>query len=90
MPGKGDFGKRLSVPRPQGQYFPGDNEYRAWDQGFVYRHGGTAAQRPAGDNPFDQNARPAERAAWADGWDTANAMTASDRFMPYPSGAAPT
>ena len=91
MPGKSDFGKILTgPPPPAGQYFPGSKEYRAWDQGLLYRHGGTAAQRPAGDNPFDANAQPAERAAWADGWSTGDAMQAGQRFMPAASGAAPT
>ena len=90
MPGKFSYGKELSVPKPQGQYFPGSHEGLAWDEGFVYRHGGTAVQRPASNNPFDQNARPAERTAWADGWSTADAMSAGQQFMPYPTGAAPT
>ena len=89
MPGKPDIGKILSQPRPQRNTFPGSKEYRAWDQGYLYRHGGTAAARPAGDNPFDQNSHPAERTAWADGWDTANAAQAGDRFMPAANGAAP-
>ena len=85
-----DYGKALSDPKPQGQYAPGSHEMRAWDAGFLYRQGGTAVQRPAGDNPYDANELPAERTAWADGWDTANAATATDQFMPWKAGAAPT
>ena len=89
MPGKSDFGKALSVPPPQGQYFPGSKEYRAWDQGYLYRHGGTAAARPQGNNPFDQTNQPAEWAAWDGGWATADAAQAGQRFMPAATGAAP-
>lgn len=90
MPGKGDYGKALSDPKPQGQYFPGSNEWRAWDEGYLYRQGGTAAERPASNNPYTQTARPAEYAAWDAGHATASAATATSVFMPYKKGAAPT
>ena len=89
MPGKGDYDKRLSAPPPQGQYCFGSKEWRAWDEGNRYRHGGTAAARPQGDNPFDQTTQPAEWKAWDGGWATAHAMVAGQRFMAATSGAPP-
>ena len=90
MPGKGDFGKRLSLPTPQGQYFPGSKEFRAWDEGYRYRHGGTAAARPSTDNPYNATNDPMRYNAWDAGWSTADANSAGTRFMPATTGAAPT
>lgn len=90
MAGKWDYGKRLSVPRPQIQSFPGSKEGRAWDEGFRYRYGGTAAQRPSTDNPYNSADFPAEFDGWDAGWSTADANSAGTRFMPATTGAPPT
>ena len=82
MPGKGDYGKRLSDPVPQGQYFPGSKEYRAWDEGYQYRLGGTGVERPVTDNPYVEADDPMKWAAWDAGWSTSDANTLPTRFMP--------
>lgn len=68
----------------RGTYYPGSKEYRAWDEGYRYRYGGTAASRPKADNPYTaiQTKLPAEFAAWNYGWDWANQNTAGTREMP--------
>ena len=84
MPGKGDYGKALSIPKPQGQYFPGSKEYRAWDEGFNTRYTGSGT---AGQNPHLAGSK--NHTAWADGWATADANSAGARFMPFNSGTPP-
>ena len=43
---------------------------RAYDEGVVYRMGGTALERPAADNPHP--AATPENALWATGWTDAH------------------
>ncbi len=86
MPGKGDFGQAGDL----GKYFPGDNSWKAWDEGFRYRYGGTALERPAGNNPYLADpARQVEAVAWNDGWNEADNNTGGVRRMPATSGAPP-
>ncbi len=88
MPGKPDSWERPSNAS-LGTYYPGNKEYRAWDEGWRYRHGGTAIARPITDNPYDANDRPAESKAWNAGWNESNGNTGGEKRMPATSGAPP-
>lgn len=88
MPGKPD-GHQDITRALRGCYFPGSKEYRAWDEGWRYRYGGTAAANPKTDNPFDSTKQPSQYAAWDFGWDAANTNATGLRRMPATTGVAP-
>ena len=84
MPGKTDYAKALSIPKPQGNY-AFSKEVLAWDEGYRRRY---QANGTAGDNPHPSGSKL--NSAWADGWSTADANSSGARFMPaVPPGAPP-
>lgn len=88
MPGKGDAHTRATAGG-LGNYVVGSKEWKAWDQGWRYRYSGAAASVPITNNPFDATARPAEKAAWDNGWNEANGNSGGERRMPATTGTAP-
>ena len=90
MPGKSDS-HTAATAAGLGQYFPGSKEYRAWDEGWQYRYGGTAVQRPVTDNPYTSDlGKVAEKAAWDHGWNEADGNSGGAQRMPATTGSPPT
>lgn len=84
MPGKTDYAKALSVPKPTGNY-GFSKEVKAWDEGYRERY---RANGTAGNNPHPAGSKL--NSAWADGWSTADANSSGFRFMPaIAQGATP-
>ena len=72
-------GKPVGFVQP---FFPGNNEYKAFDEGWTARYGLQAENT----NPFDPVARPREWLAWAAGWQSADGNSGGERLMPAISG----
>ena len=79
MPGKGDYGSASGLDAGKGQFFPGDNEWKAWDAGVQARF----ALQDSNTNPFSSTDRPREWKAWDDGWKEADSGNVSTPRMPY-------
>lgn len=86
MPGRWDSHTQAA---PSGNYVPGSNEAKAWNDGWLYRYSGAAISVPITDNPFDAAQSPAERAAWDNGWNEANGNSGGDRRGPATTGTPP-
>ncbi len=49
----------------------------AFCEGQQYRRGGTRAERPKTNNPYDANSQPVARADWDRGWDVVDGKAGS-------------